>query len=136
MTHTKIIRLTGRPPVRIRCHDWPMIAEVSGDSSAGQDTEALHGQACGRNQVDFYHLGVHRHEDGRTIVYATLTAASRACYSPARGESSYAGRLIHSDDSIDIDADTVGAIYDVARDSGIPTILARRCIGRLPAVDL
>jgi hypothetical protein len=59
------ITLTGRPPVRIRKDDWPIIASASGEHPIHE------GHSTGE---DDYALFVRLHADGRALVYG------RACH--------------------------------------------------------
>ena len=62
---TRTITLTGRPPVKIREDQWPIVAQGAYSNARPQSTRT----------VEIW-LRVRRHTDGRAIVYAGYTYES------------------------------------------------------------
>ncbi len=112
-TKTRTITLTGRPPVKIREDEWPIVA-----SAKAWD-----------NQYEFqanrtWRLTVRQHADGRAIVYGV-------CTSQWEGEHERRGGEI-----LDAGADLAAAIVRVGADTQMPENIVRDCIANLPAEDL
>jgi len=126
---TRIVTLTGRPPVRIVEAEWPVIAQGDGDSY-GDGDGARHSQAVHRGEVDEYTMRVRQHADGRTLVYGALSAAAAAWGAGAEGEDWRGGRLLGPG------ADIASAIRTVGEEGHIPDHIIRECIAGLPAEDL
>jgi hypothetical protein len=146
---TRTITLTDRPPVRIREDEWPMIAQGSGDSYAGNDY-GKHQQALARGEVDEYTLRARQHADGRVIVYAVLVGASAWTGSEDRREGELLGvPRPGANDAAGWDAyrqaggerhvsgATVAAtIREVGERCGLPDSVIRECIADLPAEEV
>ena len=127
------ITLTGRPPVKIKKEDWPVIAQASDNDR--------HGAQIGNepNKEDTWTLKVRQHEDGRTIVYGTYSY-----------DTHYQGDSLHDirgGELLDPNCDVVEAIQRVASDladrlnaEDLPgntfARLAHQCIADLPAVEI
>lgn len=143
-TKTRTITLTGRPPVRIREAEWPIIATAKGDSYSGSDYSRYQ-QALGQRECDEYSIRVRQHADGRTLVYGVLSAAISAWGQPAHGESHRGGVLLvpagdgplRSDDGRVVEmSEIAAAIRRVGEECGIPDAVIRECIADLPAEEI
>ena len=121
----RTITLTGRPPVIIVESDWPIFAEASDDSYAGNDG-GRHEEARQRGELDVYSLRVREHIDGRAIVYAICNGATAWTGT----EDRRGGELLAPGD------DRAAAIRRVGEDCGIPDGTIRDCIADLPAEEL
>lgn len=146
---TRTITLTGRPPVKIREDQWPLIARATGDSYRGDPSRWR--QAVSRGEIDTYSLRVRQHADGRTLVYGVLDAAIAAWGQPAGGESHRGGVLLTPppadapgrwtwEGTIDdqpvalvIWPEIAQAIQRVGRECGLPDAVIRACLADLPA---
>jgi hypothetical protein len=107
------ITLTGRPPVRIRKAEWPIVAQaVWHDGQAGGDWT--------RRQ----RLTVRQHEDGRAIVYGVFETVWQHERDRRGGELVEAG------------GDVAAAVHRVAEHLGFDAWLAEECIADLPAEEL
>lgn len=107
------ITLTGRPPVRIRMLEWPIIARAS-DWDNENEYQA--------NRT--WKLLVRQHADGRTLVYAIHTTQYQ-------GESNYRGGKL-----IEPGVDVPATIRRVGERMGQCDRLIDECIADLPAEDL
>lgn len=150
----RTITLTGRPPVKIKEDEWPIIASAKGDSYRGNDDYGRHRQALGQGECDEYSLHVRQHADGRTLVYGVLSAAIAAWRQPAAGESHRGGVLLSPpadgtpgrwiwEGTIDEVPATIvmwpeiaDAIRRVGEECGLPDAVIRECIADLPAEEL
>lgn len=121
-TPTLTITLTARPPVRIVRDEWPLVA-----SAAGQTKWSQVGTPEPDYEHDHYYLRVRRHEDGRTLVYGTVDAASSGWRRPAGGIDTAEGELLEDGDDI------AAAIRRVGEEAGIPDHVIRAAIADLPA---
>ncbi len=110
---TRVITMTGRPPVQIDETEWPIIAKASGHDG---EVEA---QANRKGLVR-----VRQHADGRTIVYGVATSQFRD------ERDRRAGYLLASGHGQDHDY-LAANIRDVAEAIGWPD-LAQECIADLP----
>lgn len=121
---TRTITLTGRPPVRIREDEWPILAEDHASVSTRNGTP-LPDYECAE-----WSLRVRRHADGRAIVYGVASAPGAGW--PDHGATDWRGGEL-----LDADADLVVSIQRVGRQlvehGGAPESLIRRCIADLPA---
>lgn len=122
---TRKITLSDRAPVTVVERDWPVIAKATGDSCDSFDY-ARHQQAVSRGECDRYYLTVRQHEDGRSVVYAVLDAATAWTHSETRRE----GQVL------DAGANVASAIRTVGERCGLPDSVIRDCIAALPAEQL
>lgn len=122
---TRTITLTGRPPVKIKENEWPVIATVSDDSYGSVDLQR-HQQAVLQGEVDKYLLRVRQHADGRTIVYGVLDAATSWTHT----EDWRGGELLIAN------SDIAAAIERIGQDGGIPDEVIRNCVADLPAEEI
>ncbi len=137
MTTNKIrtITLTNRAPVKIQEAEWPVIASAKDDSNATSNFRPDY-------EIDEYSINVRQHADGRTIVYAVLSAAIAEWHQPAGGESRRGGVLLvpngdgplTPDDGKIVPMDSIAhAIRGVGEECQIPDSVIRECIADLPA---
>lgn len=122
---TRTITLTGRPPVKIKENEWPVIATASDDSYGYVDPQG-HQQALLQGELDKYLLRVRQHADGRTIVYGVLDAATVW----TRTKDWRGGELLVADSNI------AAAIRRVGENGGIPDEVIRDCVADLPAEEI
>jgi len=122
---TRTITLTDRTPVRIAEDAWPLVAEATDNSFAGNDYGRLR-QALARNEVDTYSLRVRQHADGRTLVYGVLCGAT-----VWTGTTDHRGGELLPDGS-----DIPAAIRRVGEECGLPDHVIRECIADLPAEEI
>lgn len=120
---TRTITLTDRPPVKIKEHEWPIIAEADGDSYTGD--LGRYAQARDQREMDRWWLLVRQHEDGRAIVYGGYVAGRRAQAEDWRG-----GELLDAGENL------AAAIRRVGEAGNIPDQCIRECIADLPAEEL
>lgn len=135
---TRIITLTGAPPVRIVESDWPRVAHGYGVEFDGE-------YQIQANRVLKYGIAVRQHEDGRAIVYGYYDYDSRW-----QGEKSHtykAGYVVPAqpkgDEPLGVCDPVVSAIGKVAADlcnfgasEDLIDKAERECIADLPPVDL
>ena len=114
---TRVIPMTDRRPVKIRAAEWPVIAESEGDSWSGSDY-GRYQQALAQGELDTYYLIVRQHEDGRTIVYGGLDAATAWTGSETRR----AGELLDRPEPLE--------------HCRMPYSVIDQCIADLPAEEL
>jgi hypothetical protein len=127
------ITLTGRPPVKIKKDDWPVVASASENDR--------HGAQIGNepNREDDWDLKVREHEDGRRIVYGI--------YDHSTAWQNESGLNIRGGELIDKDADVVEAIQRVAANMAervnaesfpgdVFLRLGHECTADLPAVEI
>jgi len=130
--NTKLtITLTNRAPVTIVKLNWLIIASAS--ESPGS---FVNGTPVPDSQCDTHRLIVRQHNDGRTIVYAILNAATAWTGTESRRE----GELLTISG---VDAEHVGdlpaivaAIRRVGSECGLLPCVVRDCIADLPAEKL
>lgn len=108
-----VITLTGRPPVKIRKQDWPVVASA-------RDWEGEHEFQSFRK----WRLYVRRHADGRTIVYGVHETAWRGEHDRRAGEL------------LDASQDVCAAILRVGERVGCDQAVIDACIADLPAVEI
>lgn len=134
----RTITLTGRAPVKIREDQWPEIASAKDDSRTSAQFRPDY-------EIDEYAIRVRQHADGRTIVYAVLSAAIAEWYQPAGGESRRGGLLLtppgdgpltEDDGRVVSMAEISKAIRRVGEECQIPDSVIRSCIADLPAEEL
>lgn len=126
---TRIITLTGRPPVSIKEEEWPKISFVERWDWDGE----FEFQA---NEVLYLWLSVRQNKkDGRLLVYGGANFESR--WAGARDYKYRSGYLL------DPNADIASAIFRVADElvergasEQIRTILAHECVAKLPAESI
>jgi hypothetical protein len=132
------ITLTGRPPVKIKKDDWPVIADATDNDDHGTQ---IGNQA---NREDDWRVKVRQHADGRAIVYAIYDYST--LFQGERGASVRGGELVAAD------GDLVETISRVSRDmaervnaervnaENLPgdvfLRLGQECIADLPAVEI
>jgi len=131
-TKKRTITLTGRRPVRINEHEWPVLAAASYHDYEGQyDFQSF------RHWRGF--VRVRQHEDERAIVYA------RCWYDTVyRGESGYdqhAGELLPAGTTPEQIISAIRRVHgtlDVVDDSHVQMwrLLADECIADLPAEEI
>jgi len=127
-TKTRTITLSGKPPIRIREDDWPVIAHGTYEWFDNR----YRSQAFRTTDLD---VRVRQHADGRAIVYGVYD------YSTAwQGERSNVQRV---GDVVDAGGDLVAAIQRVGSDlvdRGVDASTVRdvvnECIATLPAQEL
>jgi hypothetical protein len=116
---TRTITLTDRPPVKIVEDDWPVVA--IGSVRPGS---FVNGTPRPNYETDGYSLRVRQHDDGRTIVYGVVDAATVWTGT----ESWRGGELLAKGE------DVAAAINRVGAD--MPACVRRECIADLPAEEL
>jgi len=127
------ITLTGRPPVKIKKNEWPVLAEASENDR--------HGTQVGNepDREDDWRLRVRKHTDGRAIVYAVYDYRSQ--WQDERSVGVRGGELVPAD------GDVVEALNRVAANmvervsaehlpGDVFRRLAQECIADLPAVEI
>jgi hypothetical protein len=135
------ITLTGRPPVKVRKEDWPVLASASDEDTHGCQ------QGNQPNKTHTWKLTVRRHDDGRAIVYAVYEYDSR--YQGARGITVRGGELLPTGLGESAPPSIVDAINRVAVDMAARVAaegaeaegrvfhrIAQECIANLPAEEL
>jgi hypothetical protein len=122
---SRTITLTNRPPVTVREDLWPVLASARDDSWTGLDP-SRYMQSKQRGELDEYFVTVRQHEDGRSIVYAVLSAARSWTGNESRAE----GAMLAAG------ADVARSIREVGERCGLPDKVIRDCIADLPAEDL
>lgn len=127
-TRSRTITLTGRRPVTIREHEWPILTSARSDSYQGDP--AFHTRAIVNEECDRYELRVRSHADGRAIVYGVLIAAEAPYGHPAGGISWRGGELLDAGDDI------AAAIARVGAAGGFPESTISECIANLPPEEL
>ena len=128
------ITLTGRPPVKIKKEDWPVLASAS-------DKEYDNQYEFQANRTATWKLTVRQHSDGRAIVYGAYNYDSH--FQSERGYEIRGGQLLNSGASIPEAARQVGEDLE----SRMPDIeygwstgyfprLIEECIADLPAEEI
>jgi hypothetical protein len=107
------ITLTGRPPVRIRKAEWPIVAQA-----------VWHDGQVPTEWTRRHRLTVRQHEDGRAIAYGV-------CESLLPHERDRRGGEL-----VDAGGDVAAAVYRVAEHLEVDRWLAEECIADLPAMEL
>lgn len=128
------ITLTGRPPVKIRLEDWPILAEASEEDYDNQ----YEFQA---NRKAQWWLKVRKHSDGRAIVYGAHSYDTR--WQGEKGRSFRAGELLESPDGLPAairrvaeDLESRFTEEDTEYGLGVFPRLAHECTADLPAVAI
>lgn len=111
---TRTITLTGRPPVKIRESEWPVIAQ------ADDSDDHVHPHQANRT----WWIIVRRHADGRAIVYG----GHESNWQGSRDRR--AGNLLVAGENI------ADAIYRVVESLSANRIMAEDCIAGLPAEEI
>ena len=132
---TRTITMTGRPPVKIREDEWPIIAAGDWDEHDGQIAQQA-------NRTWSLTLRVRQHADGRAIVYGTYFYGTNFQHESSFGAR--AGILVAGGDlpaAITKVGETLRARMEDADDNaakGLRHIQAAvaECIGDLPAETL
>ena len=129
---TRVISITGRPPVRIREDDWPIIAKGKWDRHDGK----TYSQA---NRTWSIGIRVRQHKhDGRAIVYGVYDYDSNFEKEP--GELHRVGLLLDPGSNIATAIERVcQQLIDRISDREMfwhARVVADKCISNLPARDL
>jgi hypothetical protein len=126
---TRTITLTGRPPVKIREDQWPEIA-----SAKERPGSMRNGTPVPNYETDEYSIRVRQHEDGRTLVYGVVNAAT-----VWTGTEHWRGGELLSPtipgDAMSGDA-IATAIRRIGEAGGMPDSVIRKCIADLPADEI
>lgn len=127
------ITLTGRPPIKIKKEDWPVLASA--------EDHDKHGAQIGNepNREDEWYVKVRRHEDGRSIVYAAYKYSSQ--WQNEGGVGVRGGELVAADDDVieairRVCADMAERVNAERRLGDIFLRLAHECTADLPAVEI
>lgn len=127
------ITLTGRPPVKIKKDEWPVLA------SAG-DKEFDNQYEFQANRLAKWKLTVRQHADGRAIVYAVYTYTSQ--FMDGHDHDVRAGSLFDAGadipDAIRTVADEIESRmpHDATWSTGYFPRLMHECVADLPAVEI
>lgn len=128
------ITLTGRPPVKIKKEDWPIIACASDNDRHG----AQQGNQSDRETKCL--LKVRQHDDGRVIVHAIYDHDT--LWQNEKSLALRGGELLDKDADIPAAVERVADVIaarlpDRARESAdVFRRLTQECIADLPAVEI
>ena len=124
----RVITLTGRPPVRIRDDQWPVIALAH-----DKEFDSLYESQA--NRTTEISIRVRRHADGRAIVYARYSYDS--AWQHERDELVRVGMLVVADGDLPVAIRQIGARL---RERDVPEGLVQEmvdaCIADLPPENL
>jgi hypothetical protein len=127
-TKTRTITLTGRPPVKIREDQWPIIACGSYEAWDNQ----YRFQA---NRTTDLNIRVRQHEDGRTIVYGVYQYDT--AFQHERNVTHRVGYVLEPGEDVIEAIQRVGRdLIDRDVDATIVRDVVDECIADLPAVEL
>ena len=129
---TRTITLTGKPPVKIREDQWPVVAQGGYEDCDNQfDFQS--------SRITDLDIRVRRHDDGRSVVYGVYDYTTR--WQGERSETKRAGYVIDPDGDIVATIKRVGddlvqqavrrdIVRDIVRDA------VNECIADLPAQEI
>lgn len=125
---SRTITLTGKPPVKIREDDWPVIAHGNYED---YDNEHRF-QANRTTDLD---IRVRQHADGRAIVYGVYDYSTN--FQSERGSVQRAGYVVDAGGDLVEAIQRVGSdLVDRDVDAAIVRDVVNECIAELPAQEL